>query len=247
MDDEFSLRIASADFNRCRNNANAFHLCTPDRIQALIGQKYAEFVERGDLRYPSIFRKALVRHMDSQSLIDELSKKLETEEEQRRNFLIDYMAHSSEIDAGVVAHLEVRRASQELKYRDELEFVNSEYNRRLRTLYRNEVPFGRSDVDRFLEQGCLLWLINAPEADAISFIECYLTDAMWSQLTSRYGVFDVEADSARAAIERLTIILNRAKQRRYPPRKLMYRPVKRKFTERQEVFIPWRWGVFVSY
>jgi hypothetical protein len=218
-----SLMQVSVDFTRCRNYSILFHSSDPNSVRDLISHKCSAFVENSDLRYPRIFLPDTKRP-GGLGLLDRLQRDLRSVPvAKREQVLCEYVAHLCEIDAAIVAHLEIRRAHSNVKYRDEFADIVDAYHRRLVGLYHNEVPFGRTDVARFFHDGAIVMLVNANEVDAIDYIDSYLLAALWTQLNLSYGWFEAEEEQALKKATSKEKILNKACHTKHPIKKLMWR------------------------
>lgn len=218
-----SLMRVSADFTRCRNYSILFHSSDPSSVRALISHKCSAFVENSDLRYPRIFLSDTTQP-DGLGLFNRLQRDLRSVPLAKRpQVLGDYVAHLCEIDAVIVAHLEIRRAHSEFTYQDEFADVVDAYHQRLVRLYYNEVPFGRTDVAKFFHDGAIVMLVNADEVDAIDYIDSYLLAALWTQLNLSHGWFEAEQEKALKKAKSKEKILNKACQRKRPIKTLVWR------------------------
>jgi hypothetical protein len=223
-DDPYLTKV-STEFVRCRNGAYAFCNCDPANVKTLLLAKYDYFVKRRELRYPRAFDNARRKRWTGEALLRQLWGEIEkAPEADRDKVLVDYVTCLYNIDAAIIAHLELREAWSRLVYRDECSKLVDAYSERLWDLYLREVRFGRSEVYRFLHEDDIVTLLNATENDAIDYIDSYLTDAMWCQLNGSYGWFDAEAERAQAKAEQKTRILNKARQIKYPFKRKLWRP-----------------------
>ncbi len=222
-DDPYMTKV-SAEFIRCGNGAYAFHNCAPADVKTLLLAKYDYFMKRPESHYPQFFDKARDEGLVGKEVLTRLYETLyKAPEEDRDKVLTEYVTCLYLIDAAVIAHLKLRKGWSELTYRDECEKLVKAYSERLRSLYDNEIGFGRSEVHRFLHQDDIVTLLNATQSDAIDYIVTYLADAMWCQLNGSHGWFDEEAERAEADAETKTRILNKARQRKAPLKRKLYR------------------------
>lgn len=218
-----SLMRVSTDFTRCRNYSILFHCSDPSNVRDLISHKCSAFVENPDLRYPRMFRPHNSRP-DSLGLLKRLRHDLKSAPEaEREQVLGDYVAHLCEIDAVIVAHLEIRKTHATVTYRDEFADIVEAYNQRLIHLYFNEVPFGRTDLHVFFHDNAIIMLLNANEVDAVDYIDSYLTAALWTQLNLSHGWFEAEEERAWKKADKKQKILNKARQKRLPIKMLRWR------------------------
>jgi hypothetical protein len=205
----------SSDFRLCRAYAEAFH--NSETVRELILHKYEGFLELQDFHFPRIFNDERTEGLNGHALLERLQSKVRKASETRRDkVLADFMAHTCEIDAAIVAYLEIRKAWNLRVCQDEFDDLFQAYHRRLTDLYINEVPFGRSDVHRFFHDNAIVWLVYASEIDAIDYIDSCLTSALWWQLNAAHGWFDVEADETEKVTSQKAIILEEAKQHEHP-------------------------------
>lgn len=225
-DDPYMTRV-STDFIRCRNGAIAFHNCVPANIRKLVLIKYDYFVKRRELHYPRFFHEARSQGLNAETILNGLYETLHKAPVADRDKVVaDYVTCLYLIDAAVIAHLELRKAWSERSYRDECVKIVNAYSERLRSLYDNEVGFGRSEVYRFIKQDDIVTLLNATQSDAIDYIVSYLSDAMWCQLNGSHGWFDEEAEHAELIAEAKTKILNKARQKKTPLKRKIWRPTR---------------------
>jgi hypothetical protein len=226
-DDPYMIRV-SVDFTRCRNGAYAFNECDPANVRNLLLTKYDYFAKREELHYPRVFDDARSKGLDGEAVLKQLYGRLrKVPEADRDKVLVDYITCLYNIDAAIIGHLELRKAWSEFVYRDECARLADAYSERLRSLYINEVRFGRSEVYRFIHQDVIVTLLNATKDDAIDYIDSYLADAMWYQLNGSYGWFDEEAEYAEKNAEKKTRILNKAKQVKAPLKRKLWRATRR--------------------
>jgi hypothetical protein len=216
----------SSEFNLCREGAKAFHRASSDAVEGLIMQKYNDFVRLG-LSYPRLFANAKADNSGSQELLRQITQQLHiTSSDYRKGeIMADYMTDHYAIACAVLAHLDIRSTLRDVRYRDELQNMSDQYIQRLRKLY-DEISFRRSDVLYFLNRYRLIILCNAPESDAVEYIEATLTDSMWGQLNDYYGIFDKEAMLAENLANDKTRIFNKASQRKNPIKRLRWRAPK---------------------
>lgn len=220
--DPFLTRVLP-DFTRCRNYSILFHNSDPSTVRDLVSHKCSAFVENPDLRYPQMFRPHNSRP-DSLGLLNRLQRELHSAPEQKREEILgNYVAYLCEIDAAIVAHLEIRKSYAMVRYRSEFVNVVDAYDQRLHRLYINEVPFGRTDVSTFFHESVIVWLVNADEEDAVDYIHSYLTAALWTQLNLSHGWFETEEEKAWGRANRKKRILNKAHQRKWPTSTLDWR------------------------
>jgi hypothetical protein len=220
--DPLLMRV-SADFTRCRNYSILFHNSDPFSVRELVIRKCSAFVENPLLHYPLMFRPQNSRS-DSSALLRRLQHDLRNAPEgECEQLLGDYVAHLCEIDAAIVAHLEIRKAHATVRYRERFANVVDAYYRRLDHLYYHEVPFGRTNMGIFFRDGVIVWLINADETDAIDYISSYLTAELWAQLNLNHGWFDSEEEQARSKADKRQRILNKACQKKRPIKQLDWR------------------------
>lgn len=218
-----SLMRVSTDFTRCRNYSILFHNSDPTSVSDLISHKCSAFVENPKLRYPQIFRPHNTRP-DSLGLLNRLQDDLHNAPEGKREQILgDYVANLCEIDAAIVAHLEIRKAHETIRYREKFANVVDAYHQRLVRLYYNEVPFGRTNRGIFFHDSVIVWLVNADEGDAIDYIHSYLTAELWTQLNLSHGWFETEEEQARRKADRKQRILNKARQKKWPIKRLDWR------------------------
>jgi hypothetical protein len=205
----------SPDFRLCRAYAEAFH--SSETVRELVLHKYEGFRELHHFHFPRIFNDARMKGLSGHALLERLEFKVRKASETRRDrVLADFTAHTCEIDAAIVTHLEIRKAWNLRVCQDEFDDLFQAYHRRLTDLYIYEVPFGRSDVHRFFHDNAIVWLVYASETDAIDYIDSCLTSALWWQLNAAYGWFDVEADETEKVTNQRAIILEEAKQHEHP-------------------------------
>jgi hypothetical protein len=214
--------IVSNEFRDCRDAASTFHNCDLSNLENLIAAKYESFL-RSQTRWPRIFNEARSRHRDTLDLIGDLRSRLSKSKNQVDEVLRAYIKHQYEIDAAIIAHLEIRKRYNERPFRYELLDLVDAYHHRLHRLYVHDVPFGRSDISRFFNENYIYILLNAPEEDAVDLLESYLTEALWMQLNFIYGCFGHELTTARKETGRKMKILNKARQIRDPVKLLPYR------------------------
>lgn len=217
----------SNDFRDCRDAAITFHNCDSNNVENLLAIKFENYLRR-QAKYPRIFNEAKSSGWSSHDLIDHVRRILTkptmahgTTEEA----IGEYIERRYAIDAAIIAHLEIRKGRSEVVYRDELMGLVGAYWSRLHKLYYDEMRFGRTDINEFFNEQYVYILLNAPEDDAIDFLDSFLTHALWTNLNVVYGCFDDELQRARKIAEKKRKILNKARQRKDPAKALLWRRV----------------------
>ena len=76
---------------------------------------------------------------------------------------------------------------------------------------------------RFFHSGAIVMLVNANEVDAIDYIESYLLAELWTQLNLSHGWFEAEQEETLKKAKNKEKILNKARQRKDPFKRLMWR------------------------
>jgi pyrimidine deaminase RibD-like protein len=171
----------SDEFRDCRDAAITFHNCDIGNVENLLAIKYESFMRRRS-EYPRMFFQARRKHWDSRELVahlQEILAKSGMSHGSIEEVIREYVKRQYEIDAAVIAHLELRKRFNEAVFQDELMELVGAYDTRLHMLFYDDLPFGRSDVNEFFNESHIYMLLNTPEEkDAIKFIDSFLTCAL---------------------------------------------------------------------